>query len=112
MSAGTQPAPRILVKQDTGTHYFFAPCPRGLAAPLSEELRELGAAGLEASDAGVAFTGPFDLIYTVNLHSRIASRVLWRVSPFPRKNQAHAHQTPPPPRPHPPSHTPPPLHAD
>src|SRR5258708_2867450 len=87
MSAGTQPAPRILVKQDTGTHYFFAPCPRGLASPLSEELRELGAAGLEASDAGVAFTGPFDLVYTVNLHSRIASRVLWRVAKFPYKTE-------------------------
>jgi putative N6-adenine-specific DNA methylase len=87
MSAGDKPAPRILVKQDTGTHYFFAPCPRGLAAPLGEELRELGAANLEASDAGVAFTGPFDLIYTVNLHSRIASRVLWRVAKFPYKSE-------------------------
>ena len=85
MSAGDKPAPRILVKQDTGTHYFFAPCPRGLAAPLSDELRELGAANLESSDAGVAFTGPFDIVYTVNLHSRIASRLLWRVAKFPYK---------------------------
>src|SRR5258706_14653450 len=92
MSAGTQPAPRILVKQDTGTHYFFAPCPRGLASPLSEELRELGAANLEASDAGVAFTGPFDLVYTVNLHSRIASRVLWRGAKFPSKTQGDGHK--------------------
>ena len=87
MSAGTGPAPRILVKQDTGTHYFVAPCPRGLAGALGEELRELGAANLEASDAGVAFTGPFDIIYTVNLHSRIASRVLWRVAKFPYKSE-------------------------
>jgi putative N6-adenine-specific DNA methylase len=87
MSAGEKPAPRILVKQDTGTHYFFAPCPRGLAGPLGDELRELGAANLEASDAGVAFTGPFDIVYTVNLHSRIASRVLWRVAKFPYKSE-------------------------
>jgi len=87
MAAGTKPAPRILVKQDTGTHYFFAPCPRGLAGALGEELRELGAGGLEAGDAGVAFTGPFDILYTVNLHSRIASRVLWRVARFPYKNE-------------------------
>ena len=87
MTAGTKPAPRILVKQDTGTHYFFAPCPRGLAPALAEELAELGAAGLEPADAGVAFTGPFDLIYTVNLHSRIASRILWRVAQFPYKSE-------------------------
>jgi putative N6-adenine-specific DNA methylase len=87
MTADTKPAPRILVKQDTGTHYFFAPCPRGLAAVLAEELRELGAANLEASDAGVAFTGPFDIIYAVNLHSRIASRLLWQVAKFPYKTE-------------------------
>ena len=87
MTADPKPAPRILVKQDTGTHYFFAPCPRGLAGALAEELGELGAEALEPADAGVAFTGPFDLIYTVNLHSRVASRVLWRVAKFPYKSE-------------------------
>ncbi|MEP7068227.1 MAG: THUMP domain-containing protein [Usitatibacter sp.] len=87
MSSDAKSAPRILVKQDTGTHYFFAPCPRGLAGALSEELGELGAAHLETSEAGVAFDGPFDLVYTVNLHSRIASRVLWRVARFPYKSE-------------------------
>jgi len=33
---GAKPAPRILVKQDTATHYFFAPCPRGLSSVLAE----------------------------------------------------------------------------
>ena len=47
--------PRVLVKQDTGTHYFFAPCPRGLAPVLAAELAELGAARCEAADAGVSF---------------------------------------------------------
>jgi putative N6-adenine-specific DNA methylase len=82
-----KPAPRILVKQDTGTHYFFAPCPRGLAPALAEELAELGAQDCEAAEAGVAFTGPFDLIYIANLHSRIASRILWRVAKFPYKSE-------------------------
>ena len=92
----TKPAPRILVKQDTGIHYFFAPCPRGLSGVLAEELAELGAQHTEPADAGVAFTGPFDLIYTVNLYSRIASRILWRVAKFPYQseddiyNNAHA----------------------
>ncbi len=87
MAAGTKPAPRILVKQDTGTYYFFAPCPRGLAGALAEELAELGAANLEPAEAGVAFTGPFDIVYTVNLHSRIASRMLWRVAQFPYRSE-------------------------
>jgi putative N6-adenine-specific DNA methylase len=87
MTAETKPAPRILVKQDTGTHYFFAPCPRGLAGALAEELRELGAANLGAAEAGVAFSGPFDIIYAVNLHSRIASRVLWQVAKFPYQTE-------------------------
>jgi 23S rRNA (guanine2445-N2)-methyltransferase len=77
--------PRILVKQDNATHYFFAPCPRGLAPVLAEELAELGAGHVQPGDAGVAFSGPFDLIYTTNLHSRIASRILWRVAQFPYK---------------------------
>jgi putative N6-adenine-specific DNA methylase len=82
-----KPAPRILVKQDTGTHYFFAPCPRGLAPALAAELAELGAEDCEAAEAGVAFTGPFELIYTTNLHSRIASRILWRVAKFAYKTE-------------------------
>ena len=82
-----KPAPRILVKQDTGTHYFFAPCPRGLAPALAEELAELGAKDCEPADAGVSFTGPFDLVYIANLHSRIASRILWRVAKFPYKSE-------------------------
>ncbi len=83
----TKPAPRILVKQDTGVHYFFAPCPRGLSGVLAEELAELGAQHTEPADAGVAFTGPFDLIYTVNLYSRIASRILWQVAKFPYQSE-------------------------
>jgi putative N6-adenine-specific DNA methylase len=61
---------------------FFAPCPRGLAPALAEELAALGAQSPKAADAGVAFTGPFEVIYAANLHSRIASRILWRVAQF------------------------------
>ena len=66
-----------------GAEHFFAPCPRGLAPVLAEELAGLDAANTQARDAGVAFTGPFDLAYAANLHSRIASRILWRVARFP-----------------------------
>jgi len=59
---------------------FFAPCPRGLEKLLLEELTELGAGDVRSTDGGVHFTGDFDLIYTVNLNSRLASRVLWQIS--------------------------------
>ena len=85
-------APRILVKQDSSTHQFFAPCPRGLAPVLAAELTELGAADAKAADAGVAFAGPFDLVYIANLHSRIASRILWRVAQFPYRNEEDVYQ--------------------
>jgi putative N6-adenine-specific DNA methylase len=87
MTSDAKPAPRILVKQDTGTHYFFAPCPRGLSGALAEELGELGAGAIEPAEAGVAFSGAFDLVYIANLHSRIASRILWRVARFPYQSE-------------------------
>jgi putative N6-adenine-specific DNA methylase len=59
---------------------FFSPCPRGLETPLSEELKALGAEGIHITDGGVHFSGPGSLSYRVNLHSRTASRVLWRVA--------------------------------
>ncbi len=62
------------------TENFFSPCPRGLEAILANELVTLGAQEVRATDGGVHFTGAFLLSYRVNLHSRIASRVLWRVA--------------------------------
>ena len=63
-----------------GPQQFFCPCPRGLEPVLLDELNALGAASCAATDGGVAFSGPFELCYAANLHSRIASRVLWRVA--------------------------------
>ena len=58
---------------------FFAPCPRGLEAVLAGELAELGAADIVAAEGGVGFSGAISVAYAANLHSRIASRVLWQV---------------------------------
>ena len=82
-----KPTVRILRKAGNVTHHFFAPCPRGLAPALAEELTALGAREAKAADAGVAFSGEFDLVYGTNLHSRIASRILWRVAQFPYKTE-------------------------
>ena len=62
------------------TESFFAPCPRGLEAPLVSELTGLGATYITPTDGGAAFAGPLDLAYRANLESRLASRILWRVA--------------------------------
>jgi putative N6-adenine-specific DNA methylase len=59
--------------------HFFASCPRGLEAVLAGELTALAASRVTAVDGGVHFGGAFTLGYAANLHSRVASRVLWRV---------------------------------
>ena len=82
-----KPAVRILRKASNVTHHFFAPCPRGLAPALAEELGGLGARDPKPAEAGVAFSGEFDLVYGTNLHSRVASRILWRVAQFPYKTE-------------------------
>jgi len=59
---------------------FFAPCPRGLEAVLAADLSALAATDVVAVEGGVQFSGEFGLCYTINLESRIASRVLWQVA--------------------------------
>ena len=60
-------------------HRFFAICPRGLDGVLADELRALGATHLAPEPGGVGFAGSLVIAYAANLHSRIASRVLWQV---------------------------------
>ena len=66
---------------------FFAPCPRGLEAALSDELRALGAGVLEAPPGGVRFEGDARIGRAANLHSRIASRVLQQVAQGPWRSE-------------------------
>ena len=61
------------------TDHFFASCPRGLEAPLAWELKTLDAENINAVKGGVEFSGPYLTCYTINLESRVASRVLWRI---------------------------------
>ncbi len=58
---------------------FFAPCPRGLEKVFTDELISFGATHLLTTEGGVGFSGDWALCYRVNLESRLASRVLWRV---------------------------------
>ena len=59
---------------------FFAICPRGLEPLLAEELRGLGAERLAVEGGGVGFDSRLPTAYAANLHSRLASRVLWQLA--------------------------------
>ncbi|WP_153110725.1 THUMP domain-containing class I SAM-dependent RNA methyltransferase [Propionivibrio limicola] len=59
---------------------FFATCPRGLEPLLVEDLAAVGVADAKAVPGGVHFAAEWPACYALNLHSRIATRVLWRVA--------------------------------
>ena len=72
---------------------FFATCPRGLEKLLSDELVSCGAAGVKATDGGVGFSGDWPTCYRINLQSRLASRILWRVqAPTTYRNEQDVYQ--------------------
>lgn len=58
---------------------FFATCPRGLEDELKNECMALDGQAVRTTPGGVESQGPFSLCYRLNLESRIASRILWRV---------------------------------
>jgi len=66
---------------------FFASCPRGLESLLLQELSSFGGKELKQTPGGIAFSGSWEVCYRANLWSRIASRILWRVTDFPYKNE-------------------------
>jgi len=64
---------------------FFCPCPRGLEAALAEELAEIAQAEGTLTvhlqvPGGVHCSGTLHDAYRMNLHSRIASRILLRMA--------------------------------
>ncbi|OFN78986.1 class I SAM-dependent RNA methyltransferase [Neisseria sp. HMSC064E01] len=62
------------------TYSLFVTCPRGLEAPLFQELEQLKCQDIRAVDGGVACKGGMEQVYRINLHSRTASRVLLRLT--------------------------------
>jgi putative N6-adenine-specific DNA methylase len=67
---------------------FFATCPRGLESLLLDEVISLKGEEAATVPGGVAFSGSWETCYRVNLWSRIASRVLWKVGEFKYRNEA------------------------
>ncbi|GAB3471782.1 class I SAM-dependent RNA methyltransferase [Massilia terrae] len=63
---------------------YFCPCPRGMEAALAEELAEITQQSTTLKvhnqvPGGVHCSGSLHDAYRINLHSRIASRVLMRI---------------------------------
>ena len=66
-------------------HSYFCPCPRGMEIALAEELTEIAALGKTMAvhnqvPGGVHCSGSLQDSWRINLHSRIASRVLMRMA--------------------------------
>ena len=59
---------------------LFITCPRGLEASLTQELDSMACQDIRAVDGGVACKGTMEQVYRINLHSRVASRVLLRLT--------------------------------
>jgi putative N6-adenine-specific DNA methylase len=59
---------------------IFCTCPRGLESALADELAEIGIPDAAAVAGGVHCSGSWADCYRANLHSRLASRILWRVA--------------------------------
>ena len=64
-------------------HRLFATAPKGMEGLLADELRQLGAANVSETRAGVGFQGDLATAYRVCLWSRVANRVLLPVGQFP-----------------------------
>ncbi|WP_426417429.1 bifunctional 23S rRNA (guanine(2069)-N(7))-methyltransferase RlmK/23S rRNA (guanine(2445)-N(2))-methyltransferase RlmL [Aestuariirhabdus sp. LZHN29] len=65
---------------------LFASCPKGLEAQLMQELVSLGAQATRETVAGVSFEGDVEVAYRCCLWSRLANRILLRLSRFPIEN--------------------------
>ncbi|MEW6687855.1 MAG: THUMP domain-containing protein [Pseudomonadota bacterium] len=71
---------------------FFATVPRGLERLLATELGALGAREPREAAGGVAFKGGWEACYRANLHSRLASRILWRVGEFAYRDEGDLYE--------------------
>ncbi|GIZ53249.1 THUMP domain-containing class I SAM-dependent RNA methyltransferase [Noviherbaspirillum aridicola] len=67
------------------SYSYFCPCPRGMEAALAEEIGEVAQASSTLKvhkqvPGGVHCSGSLSDSYRLNLHSRIASRILLRIA--------------------------------
>jgi putative N6-adenine-specific DNA methylase len=83
--------PRRIVRKVAATpagRYFFATCPRGLEALLTEDIAAAGGTEIAITPGGAGFGGTKETGYRLNLHSRIATRVLCRLAEADFRNES------------------------
>jgi putative N6-adenine-specific DNA methylase len=73
---------RRVVRRPTAPQaaHYFATCPRGLEALLAEDIAAASGTDVAITPGGAAFAGGKETGYRMNLHSRIATRVLYRLA--------------------------------
>jgi len=69
-------------------NHYFATCPRGLEALLAEDLAAAGGKDVKVVPGGAGCLGTLEAGYRINLESRIATRVLWRMTQGSYRNEA------------------------
>ena len=67
---------------------LFLPCAAGVEALLVDEVRALSNTAVEGRRGGVALAGDATLAMRLNLESRLAQRVLWRVAQAPYRDES------------------------
>ena len=63
-------------------YHFYAVAPKGVGDLLADELKALGAQDLRRQGTGVSFCGSLEVGYRACLWSRLANRILLRLSEF------------------------------
>lgn len=71
---------------------YFATCPRGLEALLAEDLAAAGASAIVTVPGGASCRGDLRTAYRINLESRIATRLLWRVAQGDYRSEADVYR--------------------
>jgi putative N6-adenine-specific DNA methylase len=80
------------ISQQPKANDFFAVCPRGLQDVLALELQAGGARSVQPTPGGAGFDGSLATAYAANLHSRLASRVLWRLAGGGYRNESDLYE--------------------
>lgn len=74
------------------SEHWFATCPRGLESLLAEDIAAAGGTEIAVTHGGAGFAGNKETGYRLNLHSRIATRVLRRVASADFRNEQDIYQ--------------------
>ena len=80
-------AARTARQAEVGLNDYFCPCPRGLEQALALELAAAGGIDTVALPGGVKCRGSLETAYRINLHSRLASRVMLRLAAGSYRNE-------------------------